>query len=221
MSGLISALTQNFSTIKVPNLRLALYTLSIRSPGFSLLSFFTYTFPISPSAIRKSFSAMSTMYDTAGPPLTQGVTRSFDDFGNCPVTYTIEGTTGWDRHSTDGMIFTGLQSIQQIQALLSLYAQLNQVQKRANNPSLYTLEFYDYFNHEYWQVQPVGDQEIRQSDRAPLLQYYRFQLAGVQQVSAPLISDIFADPVQQLFAAGSSAVARGVTSAIDSVLGIY
>jgi hypothetical protein len=221
MSGALSLLTQNFSTVKVPNLRLALYTLSIRSPGFSLLSFFTYTFPISPSAINKSFAAMSSIYDTAGPASTKGVTRSIDSYGASPVSYTIEGTTGWDRHQTDGYIFTGLQSIQQIQYLLSLYAALNQQQKAANNPSLYTLEFYDYFNQEYWQVEPVGEQEIRQSERAPTLQYYRFRLAGIQQVSAPLISDIFADQVQQLFIAGASAAARGVQSAISNILGIY
>jgi hypothetical protein len=221
MSGALSLLTQNFSTVKVPNLRLALYTLSIRSPGFSLLSFFTYTFPISPSAINKSFAAMSSIYDTAGPASTKGVTRSIDSYGASPVNYTIEGTTGWDRHQTDGYIFTGLQSIQQIQYLLSLYAALNQQQKAANNPSLYTLEFYDYFNQEYWQVEPVGEQEIRQSERAPTLQYYRFRLAGIQQVSAPLISDIFADQVQQLFIAGASAAARGVQSAISNILGVY
>lgn len=217
----LSFLNQSFSTVKVPNLRLALYTLSIRSPGFSLLSFFTYTFPISPSSVRKSFPAMSAIYDTAGSPLTAGVMRSFDDFGVAPVTYMIEGTTGWDRHQTDGYIFTGLQSIQQIQTLLTLYASLNQQQKQANNPSLYTLEFYDYFNQEYWQVQPVGEQEILQSERAPLLQYYRFKLAGIQTVSAPLISNIFADPVQQLFAAGAGAAAGVVAGAISSVLTGY
>lgn len=221
MSGALSLLTQNFSTIKVPNLRLALYTLSIRSPGFSLLSFFTYTFPISPSAINKSFTAMSSIYDTAGPPSTKGVTRTIDSYGASPVVYSIEGTTGWDRHQTDGYIFTGLQSIQQIQYLLSLYASLNQQQKQANNPSLYTLEFYDYFNQEYWQVEPIGEQEIRQSDRAPTLQYYRFRLAGIQQVSAPLISDIFADQVQQLFIAGASAAASSVQGAITNILSTY
>ncbi len=218
---LTSLLSQNFSTLKGPNLRLALYTLSIRRPGFSLLSLFTYTFPLSPSSVRKSFAAMSSIYDTAGSPFTSGVQRHVDDFGNAPVMYSIEGTTGVDRHSTDGFIFTGLQSIQQIQFLLNLYASLNQQQKLANNPNLYTLEFYDYFNHEYWQVQPIGDQEILQSERAPLLQYYRIRLAGIQPVSAPLISNIFADPVQQLFAAGSGAAASAVTGAINSVLLSY
>jgi hypothetical protein len=60
MSGTLSnLLSQSFSTVKVPNTRLALYTLSIRSSGFSLLSFFTYTFPISPGALRKAPTAMS------------------------------------------------------------------------------------------------------------------------------------------------------------------
>jgi hypothetical protein len=221
MSGALSLLQQNFSTVKVPNLRLALYTLSIRSPGFSLLSFFTYTFPISPSALQKSPTAMSSIYDTSGPPSTQGVTRSVDSYGMAPPTYTLEGTTGWDRHQTDGLIFTGLQSIQQIQYLMSLYAALNQKQKQANNPSLYSLEFYDYFNQEFWQVEPIGPQEIRQSDRAPTLQYYRFRFAAIAPVSAPLISDIFADPIQQLFAAGANAASRGVQSITNSILGIY
>ena len=77
-------------------------------------------------------------YYTAGPPLTTGVTRSIDDFGIAPVMYLIEGTTGWDRHQTDGMIFTGLQSVQQLQLLIRTFAALNQQQKLANNPALLT-----------------------------------------------------------------------------------
>jgi hypothetical protein len=222
MSGTLSnLLSQSFSTVKVPNTRLALYTLSIRSPGFSALSFFTYTFPISPGALRKAPTAMSAIYDTSGPVLKNGVKRDVDSFGLAPPIYTLEGTTGWDRHQTDGMIFTGLQSIQQLQYLISLYAQLNQAQKQANNPSLYTLEFYDYFNQEFWQVEPMGEMEISQSERAPTLQYYRLRFAAVQQVSAPLISDVFADPILQLFAAASSAAAGAVQSGISSILGLY
>jgi hypothetical protein len=222
MSGtLTSVLSQSFSTVKVPNTQLALYTLSIRSPGYSLLSFFTYTFPISPGSLRKAPTAMSALYDTSGPVLTNGVTRNIDSFGLAPPIYTLEGTTGWDRHATDGLIFTGLQSIQQLQYLISLYAQLNQQQKQANNPSLYTLEFYDYFNQEFWQVEPIGEMEIRQSERAPTLQYYRLRFAAVQQVSAPLISDVFADPILQLFAAASSAAASAVQTGISNILGLY
>jgi hypothetical protein len=177
MSGTLSnLLSQSFSTVKVPNTRLALYTLSIRSPGHSSLSFFTYTFPISPGALRKAPTAMSAIYDTSGPVLKNGVKRDVDSFGLTPPMYTLEGTTGWDRHQTDGLIFTGLQSIQQLQYLISLYAQLNQAQKQANNPSLYTMEFYDYFNQEFWQVEPMGEMEISQSERAPTLQYYRCRL---------------------------------------------
>ena len=222
MSGtLTSVLSQSFSTVKVPNTQLALYTLSIRSPGYSLLSFFTYTFPISPGSLRKAPTAMSALYDTSGPVLTNGVTRNIDSFGLAPPIYTLEGTTGWDRHATNGLIFTGLQSIQQLQYLISLYAQLNQQQKQANNPSLYTLEFYDYFNQEFWQVEPIGEMEIRQSERAPTLQYYRLRFAAVQQVSAPLISDVFADPIVQLFAAASSAAASAVQTGISNILGLY
>lgn len=222
MSGtLASVLAQGFSTIKVPNTRLALYTLSIRSPGYSLLSFFTYTFPISPAALRKSPTAMTAIYDSSGPPSMAGVTRNVDSFGQAPPVFILEGTTGWDRHQTDGMIFTGLQSIQQLQYLLNLYAQLNQQQMQANNPSLYTLEFYDYFNQDYWQVEPIGQIEISQSERAPTLQYFRLRFAAIQPVSAPIISNPLADPVQQLFAAGAGAATRSLQTGINSILVTY
>lgn len=218
MSGFLN---QNFSTIKVPNTRLALYTLSIRYPGPALLSFMTYTFPISPSSLRKSYTAMAVPYESYGTPIEKGVRRNIDVWGNTPVNYVLEGTTGWDRHGTDGMLFTGLQSIQQIQYMCGLYASLNQVRMLENNPELYRMELYDYFNQEFWQVEPIGAQEIRQSSQAPTLQFYRMVFAGVQPVSAPLISNLFADPVQQLFAAGSSAAARGLQDAVNSALGIY
>jgi len=222
MSGaLTSLLSQSFSTVKVPNTRLALYTLSIRSPGYSLLSFFTYTFPISPGALRKSPTAMTAIYDSSGPSFAAGVTRNVDSFCQAPPIFTLEGTTGWDRHRTDGMIFTGLQSIQQLQYLLNLYAQLNQQQMQANNPSLYTLEFYDYFNQDYWQVEPIGPLDISQSERAPTLQYYRLRFAAIQPVSAPLISNLFADPIQQLFAAGAGSASQALQGGISSILGTY
>lgn len=219
INGGLAATSQSFTTLKIPNLRLALYTLTIRNPGFALFPFMTYIFPLSPSSIRKPFTAMSSIFDTSGPPSTNGVTRSVDSFGMAPVMYTIEGTTGWDVHQTDGFTLSGTQSIQKIQYMLNLYTALNQQQKQANNPNLYSLEFYDYFNAEYWQVEPIGDQEIMQSERAPLLQYYRFRLAGIQPVAAA--PPPTPDPTSQLFSAAVNARARSVTSVISGLLSTY
>lgn len=219
ISNVLAATSQSFTTLKIPNQRLALYTLTIRSPGYALFPFMTYIFPLSPSSVRKPFTAMSSIFDTSGPPSSNGVTRTVDSYGMAPVMYTIEGTTGWDVHQTDGFTLTGTQSIQQIQYMLGFYATLNQQQKQTNNPNLYTLEFYDYFNQEFWQVEPIGDQEIMQSERAPLLQYYRFRLAGIQPVSAA--PPPIADSTSKLFSAAVNSQARSVTSVISGLLSTY
>lgn len=212
---------QRFSTAKIPDTQLALYTLTIRYPGASLAPYITYTFPISPSSLRKSPTAMSAIYDTAGSPQMRGVQRNVDVWGMSPPNYVLEGTTGWDRHQTDGLALTGLQSIQKLQALFNLYAELNQAQMAANNPNLYTLEFYDYFNEEFWQVEPIGEQEIRQSERAPKLQYYRLRFAGIRPVSAPPPDTLVADPVLGLFTASASVAAQVTLGGIDLTLGAY
>lgn len=213
-------LSQTFRTIPVPTPGLALFTLSLRFPGPSKLPSFTYTFPLSPQALRKEYSAMSTVFDRQGSPIQNGVQRDVDIYGNSPFTFVIEGTTGQQRHSTDGYLFTGRQSIDQILYILNLYAEANQAQMQNNDPRMYSLEFYNYFSQEFWQVVPVGPQGISQTVQAPGLQFYRLRLAGVQSVSAPLVSDIFSDQVAQLFIAGSSAVSRQVQAATASALGI-
>jgi len=229
MSGLLSgllapilntSLQQSFRAVQVPNTQLALYTLSIRFPGRAAAPFKVYTFPVSPQAIRKTFTSMSTIYDVPGTPLYNGVQREVDVYGLSPVTYTVEGTTGWQRHSNDGYLFTGLQSVQAIQALLSEYALLNQVQMQNQLTNLYTLEFYDYFNREFWQIEPIGPQGITQDASQPLYTKYRFTWAGINRVDAPIFSSL-SDPLGQLFSAVAGPVISTVQSSISSVLSSY
>jgi hypothetical protein len=220
-SSVSNLMAQKFTTIPVPQPGLALYTLSLRQPVPAMFSFFTYTFPLSPQALRKEFTAMSAVYDVAGSPIQNGVQRVVDQYGLSPFTFVIEGTTGQKRHSTDGYLFTGRQSIDQIIEILDLYTALNQKQIMANNPKLWKLEFYDYYTQQFWEVVPVGPQGITMSNAQPTLLFYRFRFAGVKPVSAPIISDLFADQVQQMFIAASSVVAGAVSSLIGSVLGAY
>jgi hypothetical protein len=219
--GLSLSAAQRFSTAKIPETQLALYTLTIRYPGAGLAPYVTYTFPISPSSLRKSPSAMAAIYDTAGPSQMRGVQRTVDAWGMSPPNFVLEGTTGWDRHQTDGLALTGLQSIQKLQAIFNLYAELNQAQMAANNPYLYTLEFYDYFNEDFWQVEPIGEQEIRQSERAPKLQYYRLRFAGIRPVAAPPPDIFIADPILGLFAASASVAAQVTLGDINLTLAAY
>jgi hypothetical protein len=210
----------DFSTIRVPRLQLALYMLSIRAPEPPFLPVETFIFPLSPQRVRKTFTGMSAVYDTAGPPSSAGVTRAIDSYGMSPFTYEIEGTTGWNLHQTDGFAATGQEAMQNIQDMLLTYAELNQIQRLNNDPNSYTLEFSDFFNGEFYQVEPIGPQEVRASDRAPLLQYYRFRLVGIAPIAAPLI-DLAADAIDLLLGTPAASMLTATVALTSSILSIY
>lgn len=209
-----------FNTVKVPNLKIALFMLSIRSPEPPYLAIDTFIFPISPERVRKVPNALSAIYDTAGPPITSGVTRRVDAYGISPPLFEIEGTTGWDRHLTDGFLLTGQQAVQRLQQMLNHYAELNQVQQLNNNPNGYTLEFGDFFNSEFWQVEPCGPIEIRASSRAPLLQYYRLRLCAIQPIAAPISATVL-DLMAIALAGQPAAVVRSTLAATALLIATY
>lgn len=197
---------QNFGTIPVTPTRIALYAMSIRAPGLSLLAYATYTFPLSPASVSQSFIALTNFFDVQGDPNEGGVARIIDSYGNTPVMYAISGTTGWKMHASDGYGLTGLESVQALKDFLNLYAQINAIQSASNQPP-YTLEFYDYFSGEFWQIEPVGPQEFRQSKDRPLLTNYNFRFAGVKNLNAPItdlldgLAKLINNPAQQGLAA--------------------
>jgi len=201
---------QQFRTQAVPNNQLTLYSLAIRAPGqaFGLIS--GYTFPISPGNIRKEFTALTNFYDVAGDPSQQGVQRIIDMYGDTPVLYTIEGTTGWKFHSTDGFSMTGLDSIRALESVFAQFAQLNQsITQGQQGQDLYSLEFYDYFRNDYWQVVPCGPQMIRQSRSRPLFVDYLFRLAGVQNLANPIM---VTDPLASVFGQAPSQASYTVSN---------
>lgn len=207
----------DYFNIKTPNVRAALYMLSIRAPQPPFPPVDLFIFPLSPQNIRKSFTAMTGIYDTAGDPFSGGVERTPDSYGLAPFMYEIEGTTGWDRHIIDGFLYTGLQAIQKVQRMLQRYAQLNQIQKLNNSPYSFTLEFADFFNGEFYQVEPVGPQEIYATDRAPLLQYYRFRWAGIQPIGSPIQAQLASDHVALLLSIPGPATVRTAFAVCDAV----
>jgi hypothetical protein len=205
---------QDFRTAVVGSYQPVLYQLSIRAPGQAFAELATYTFPLSPSALRVERSSLSSFAETQGPPTSQGVTRIVDTYGLAPPVFTVEGTTGWDRHSTDGYILTGLQSVQLLAQFLQRYAELNQIQRQSGNPQLYALEFYDYFNLNFWQIEPVGPQGFRQTADRTKLVYYRFRWAGVAPVGVPPVGEADALLTTIATPAATAAIAAAQTASV-------
>lgn len=216
--GALPGLEQNFSTIPLSNFNTALYELAIRAPGSSQALISAYTFPISPSAVQKEVVAMTNIFDVRGSAAQNGVQRIADTYGDAPPIFVIRGTTGWQYHSTDGFAFTGLDSIIAVENLLQQFAQLNQVQAQVNQP-LYTLEFYDYFKGEFWQVVPMGPQGISQSNRRPLLFDYVFRFAAIRSldsVVAITINDPLAIEFSTPAAEAQSSLSLSITASLSS-----
>jgi hypothetical protein len=134
--------------------------------------------------------------------------------------FSIEGTTGWKRHSNDDFKFTGLASILQLQKLFDVFAVFNQEQMNNNAKDLFIMELYDYFSSEYWEVVPIGEQEIRLDASRPLWTYYNLKLAGIKRVSAPPPPQA-PNPIDQMFAIASSNVMNAVTGFIGEVGSAY
>ncbi|MDE3023422.1 MAG: hypothetical protein KGI54_16500 [Pseudomonadota bacterium] len=215
-----TSLQQSFRQIMVPNTATALYTLSIRSPGSASLPYVVYTFPMSPQSIQRVKGFKSAAYETMGTVNQKGVLRQVDVYGESPVSYIIEGSTGWNRHSNDSYIYTGLQSIQYLQSVLDQYAELNQGQIQGNISQLYTLEFYDYFSQDFWQVEPVGEQGFTQDAGQPLYTRYRFNLVGIKKISAPIISST-SDVIGQLFQGAVGPAVSTLQNTISKTLSAY
>lgn len=208
-----------FRTIPVPDAQPAIYQISIRAPGQIFAELSTYTFPLTPMALRYTRPALSSFSETQGPPSTQGVTRIVDTYGLAPPIITIEGTTGWDKHLSDGYILGGLGSLSLLVKFLGRYAQLNQIQRNAGNSELYTLEFYDYFSNNFWQIEPVGPQIIRQAADRPLLTYYRLQWAAVRSVGVPVLGA--ADAMASVLATPATQAILNAASTVGAMVAAY
>lgn len=212
---------QDYRTEDVVNNRLALYTLSIIAPIAPYSVVRSLTFPLSPESLKKTYVAMSTAYDVQGTSLQEGVNRITDQYGMSPATFNISGTTGWKRHSNDNFAFTGIGSIQQVEKLLISFATLNQQQQQNQLSSLYTMEFYDYFLDEFWEVIPIGKQIIRQDNTNPLLTYYDLNLTGIKRVNNPDPNLQPPNAIDQMLSLAASNAVANVQSFAGNVSSAY
>lgn len=208
------SLSPSFRPQPVPNNAPVLFQLSIRAPNSMFSEFATFTFPLSPSAVRYERSQLSTMMDVQGPAKSQGVTRIIDTYGQAPPIISIEGTTGWDRHAMDGYILTGLQSVQLLQQFISRYATMNQTQMKSGNASLYSLEWYDFFSNQFWVVEPIGPQAVSQDISRPMLTNYRFRFAASVP---PGLLNVALHGVDALVSLTGNTAAQGALMAVQSV----
>ena len=195
------------------------YQLSIRAPNQLFSETSTFTFPISPGQLRMERSSLSSFSDTQGPASSQGVTRVVDTYGLAPPVYTIEGTTGFDRHLADGYVLTGLESMQLLAQFLSQYATLNKQQQTAGNPRMYSLEFYDYFMDQFWVIEPVGPQIFRMGNDRPTLVYYRFRWAAVRPAGVPVLG--LADALAGTLGTSTAQAAINAASTLGAFLVSY
>lgn len=212
-------MAQHYRIQMVSDVQPVLYQLSIRAPGAAFAEFATYTFPLSPADMRTTRMAMSTYTDVQGAPSRQGVTRVMDVFGMGPPIFTITGTTGWNRHLSDGYILTGIQSMQLLQDFIAKYITLNQQQRENGIADLYSLEFYDYFGLNFWVVEPVGPQFIQQSNNQPQLMYYTLQLVGVRPAGLPLLGAV--DAIAQVLGTPAQVAALNAASTIGAMVAAY
>lgn len=204
-----------FRTLPLSNQKQALYQLRLLDS--SLNPVIVWTFPLTPSSLTKEFISLSQFYDVYGGTGSNGVKRVLDNYGNTLPVFSIEGTTGWQYHSSDGYAYTGMDSIKAILDAFSQLAILNQLQLQNNNPNLYLMEFDDHFTGEFWQVVPVGRQAISQDQQRPLIFRYSFRFVAIKDVSLALTSPA-GDLLSSLLGIGSSAAAGTLSNSLGTML---
>lgn len=177
---------QTFRNIPIPNFRPCIYGMAIRN-GQSKAITDTFIFPLSPESVRTEYNALTNVFDVSGNASTYGVTRIVDQYGNTPPIITIEGTTGWQYHGQDGYHQSGLDAIQNLEDMLNQYAQGVATEVRNGATNLDTMEFYDFFRSQYWEIIPMGRYGVRQDRNRPLIANYFFRFAATRALNGPNI----------------------------------
>jgi len=198
----------------------ALFSMAIRQAQMPYLPLFIYTFPLSPSALRKDTVGMGNYYDVAGTPANFGVQRIVDIYGQTLPVFSLSGTTGVKYHSTDNFLTTGLESIQILQGAISQYFAMVAAAGAVTNTAtkLPRLEFYNYYSGEFYQVVPIGPQGISQDSNRPQLLNYQFKWVAVSNLAAPLAAaaDAVIGAISGPISAGVSALGTSISNTVSA-----
>jgi len=192
---------------------LPLFTLRLYSSGGGLIQ--RYVFPISPAQLRKNVAAMTQIYDVQNINRNRKIQRYVDLYGYAPPIWNIEGTQGQAYHSTDGFQYTGLESYLAMQQLFDQYFQALQIGQNAP-----TLEFYDHYSGDFWEVVPWQVQIFGFSIDRPKFPTYRLVLAGVNDLSGQ-ISTAAPDSIASTFSQTPDQVGSGQQGVIDNIMQEY
>jgi hypothetical protein len=193
-----------------------LFRISVYDPQKILYA--TYLFPISPQNIGRSSVSMATVYDTQGTTKENGVHRVIDEYGQAPPTWTLRGTTGYQYHNTDNYQYTGWQSLETIRTLIESFAALNSSQSEYGFP-LYTMELSNYYDNEFWEVVPVGPQNITREANRPIWGYYDFTFVGIKPIQSP--ESTATDPVLSALSLSFNTVLQGAITFASSIAQSY
>lgn len=167
-----------FPTQKVANSRTTQYSL-VFIPGGNVKKAVTFTFPITPQQYAMQRRSLAAPYDTPGSSKNQNVNRIMDVYGLTPITFKIQGTTGFNKYVTDGFKTTGVDQLRILQGLLETYF------SNAQNSIPDQMQFLDFYYQEFWNVVPIGPVVLSQSKDKPQWIFYDLTLAGVSRVASP------------------------------------
>lgn len=197
----------------------SLYSLALRGPSAPYIPIAIYTFPLTPANIRREVVGMGNFYNVMGTPATFGVNRIIDLYGQSPPIYTIMGTTGVKYHSRDGYMWSGLQSVQILDGIISQYFSLNAAAAQNGNTNLYRLEFYDFYMGEFWEITPLGPQGLIQSNARPQLVNYQFRFVASSSLEQPIAAAV--DPLLKTLTQGISKAFTSLSTNVSNFLSSY
>jgi hypothetical protein len=182
---------------------------------------YSWTFPISPQMYTKTVVSMSNYYDVAGNLKNGGVRRIVDQYGVSPPVWTFRGTTGYKYHPTDGVQFSGMQSLLTLFKIIQRYGG-DQAQNAKKGLKLDIMEFSDYYQQEFWYVVPVGPQGMTRSASAPIIGNYSITLVGISDVGSSSSFYPLDDPVLNLLSSTDpSFQAQQAVSLADAIVSYY
>jgi hypothetical protein len=225
LTGIFSQVPQNYFQVPFPNQRLALYRLTLlassqavnsvggtasfsSTPGLSGFINGDYTdqfvFPLSPASLTRQYINLSVYYDVRGTQAQNGVNRIVDQYGMGPPIIAISGTTGYQYHSMDGFQWTGRDSINRLNNIISEYAFRVTEASEFGFP-MPLLVFEDSYIGDAYIVIPFQQQSFNMDNSRPIVSNYALQLLAIQTLSAPLPS--IPDPITQVLVQGRGLLA--------------
>lgn len=178
----------------------------------------TFVFPVSPQNSKIERNSLVNWFETQASSnpsarLSQDITRIIDAYGLTPPIFTVSGTTGYNKYQADNFQKTGTAWTTALKKFFSDWYDNLQL---TGQPE--TMQFLDFFQHEFWNVVPVGPLVLNQASTQPLWVFYNFSLAAISPISATPVnvtglsmqSNFFTPPSTTTFMGGLQSLLGGI-----------